>query len=423
MKINTSAIGDEFELNSLDIIKQLIKEEQISHPGKYLKIQTKKKYPSPLRKKGIQFDITIEVWPPGATRYSLLYVIECKKYKNKVPVSRIETFHSQLVQLGSFNIKGIFISNVPLQEGGFNIVQSAGIMVIRGESKDNYKIILHKDIQGSRLTKIPFFQNNFNQNKYDRISEILEERIDKRILAAFNKIVSKVNPIVNTEKLSKNDIKRIAEGELNKVNPKILSEGHVLTPEKLTAYLENNLDIKITTIHNTAHVLGLCNLEKRIIGLNSLIRGTNRELFILAHEFGHFILHHNLKIDQVAYNLFEDSSFNFSTNRHDLKNPKNWIEWQANYFATSIILPEKPFKARLHWCQQRLGFKKGIIYLDDQYHNQKDFGRLTKQMAYVLSTSQTSIIYRLQELNLIDNQSRLKTLSQIVEENNIVSFI
>ena len=77
-KLNTVEIGDKFESKSLDIIKKLIEEEQLGHMTEYIRIFQKKEYYSTLRKKNIKFDLTIEVWPPGANRYVLLYIIECK---------------------------------------------------------------------------------------------------------------------------------------------------------------------------------------------------------------------------------------------------------------------------------------------------------------------------------------------------------
>lgn len=414
--LNTTAIGDAFESRSLEIIKRLIEEEQIGHLKQHLKIFRKKGYFSHSRQKDITFDLTIEVWPPNAERYSLLYVIECKSYKGRVPVDEIETFHSQLVQLQAFNLKGIFISNSPLQEGGYNLAKSTGMMVIQGETADDYKIILHKSNKSSTKAKIPILNGTQNKDLIDAGVYLVEELVDKRILLGFKEIESNSHISYNIDRLSKKDIQEIAEEELNKIDPRILSDGYVVNYDKLIDYLRNGLNIEVEVISCQSEVLGFCNLQRQVIGINSSIRNSVREIFILAHELGHFVLHQKLKIGSTFYEYFEDPNFNFKSNRYVLNNPKNWVEWQANYFASSFILPEIPFRARLKWWQHRLNFTRGRIYLDDQYQNQKDFRLLVEKMAYTFNTSKTSIIFRLEEFDLINHQSRLKTIRQIFEE-------
>ena len=108
-----------------------------------------------------------------------------------------------------------------------------------------------------------------------------------------------------------------------------------------------------------------------------------RELYLLSHEFGHFILHQRLKIGQIEYDNFKDSKYNFKTGRHELVNPKNWIEWQANYFASALILPQNTFLARLYWVQDRLEMRRGKIYIDSQRVNRSGFYKVVKKIAYI----------------------------------------
>lgn len=412
-RISNKEVGDKFELKSLEIIEDLIKTKQISQPKEQLKIFRQKGYFSNLRKKNITFDLTIEVWPPEATRYSFLYVIECKKYKNRVPVNRVETFHSQLAQLDAFNIKAIFISNAPFQQGAYNLAEQAGFLVVQGESSEDYRIILHKTNRASGSAEIPLLKKEGNR-KLTPSSSVKE--LDSDILSLFRDLPSKDYVSYGINKLSKKEISVSAGNELNKIDKNILSIGYSLNVEKLSRYLESEYNIKIKYFFDSSETLGYCENESQKIGINKKIKGTKRELFILAHELGHFILHQKLKIGQNEYNNFEDSQYDFQVNKHDLKNPRNWIEWQANYFASSLILPEKPFRARLIWCQERQGLLVGKVYFSDNATHKKDFYTLIKRMAYLFNTTQTSIIYRLKEFQLINNQSRVKTIGQIFSE-------
>lgn len=411
-KTNTTKIGDEFESKSLGIIHKMIEEEQIGHLAKHLRIYQKKGYYSETRKKNIKFDLTIEFWPPGADNYSLIYIIECKSYSTSVPVNKVEDFHNKIQQVSGVNVKGIFISNSPLQEAGYNIAKSIGMMFVLGKSEGDYNIILYKSNRENDLKKIPFIQNTFEKNILDIGTEQVEKLIDKKILGALQTLLEEEIVI---DKLSKKDIEEIAKLELNKISPDILKNGKPLDVNSLVDYIHSEYKVEIHEIDDL-NILGTCDIKNKTIGLNKSIRGTNRELFILAHELGHFILHQKLSIEQSQYDSFDDSEYNFRTNKHDLKNPKNWIEWQANCFASSLVVPTELFQYHFFTSQKKFGKRQGKIYLDDQQCNIEDFDKIIKRMSYLLSVSKTTVIHKLNELDYIDNHQRLKSVGLVLSE-------
>lgn len=410
-----------FESKSLEIIKKVIQEEQLGHLSKHLKIFTKKdkSYYSSLRKKDIFFDITIEVWPPGATRYSLIYIIECKSYSKRVPVDDIEEFYSKIQQVSGVNVKAIFISNAPLQEGGFNVAESIGMMVIQGESANNYNIILHKATRQWAVEDqncLPFITATLHAASLGEGDKLIEKLIDRKLTEIFRKNQDARAVSYNIDKLTKVDIEGMANVILGAINPKIVSEAYPLSVKQLENYLKEQEKIKIIDFADNDSLLGWCNIKANMIGVNRLVTGSSRHLFILAHEYGHFCLHQKLQIGQESYDQFADSEYNFRKNSHDLKNPKNWIEWQANYFASSLILPKPQFLARLWRVQDDLQIRRGKFYLDDQYHNRRDFMNLTKKMAYFFNVTKTSVIYKMHEMDLIVNNSKLRSVGQIISE-------
>ncbi len=411
--MNTVEIGDKFESKSLDILKRLLEEKQLGLLTENIKIFQKKGYYSTLRKKNIQFDLTIEVWPPGAKRYTLLYIIECKDYKTRVPVNKIEDFHSKILQVAGVNAKGIFISNSPIQEGGLNFAESTGMMVIQGDSSEDFKIILHRKSRQPDSQIIPYLTITLDQNSIDSQLADIEKVVDNLIISSLEKILSNNEANFGIDKLSKKDIEIIANNELEKINPKILTDAYTLSTKKLKEYLINEFQIDFWTIEKSLP-LGSCDFRKNSIGLNSSLNNSNRMLFILAHEFGHFTLHQNLCLSQKLYDSFEDSEYNFMTGKNDIKNPRQWIEWQANYFAVSLILPKAQVLAHLWKCQDNLGIKRGELFIDDQFQNINDFNKIIIRLSYLFNVSKTSILYRLNEMNLIINRSRLKSVSQII---------
>ena len=385
-KKNTVEIGDNFEYKSLSIIRRVIDDGQLGHLSNHIKIFHRKGYYSELRKKDIVFDLTIEVWPPGATRYVLLYIIECKDYEKRVPVSKIEDFHSKIQQVAGVNVKGIFISNSPLQEGGFNIAESTGMMVIQGESSDDFKIIMHRKAESSEIRKIPFIVGTANKINFDSSTEHLEQMLDRQILNAFQLISDDLRISYNLDYLSKENIESIANTELNKIDPRTLSHGYTFNPEKLIEYISNEYGIQFSYISDS-NLLGVCNVSNNSIAINKSLKGTNREFFTMAHEFGHYTLHQKLSIGQTLYNSFEDSEFNFITGKNRLENPRHWIEWQANYFATSLILPKAALLLHLRKFQRLLNMSEGVILLTDQRSSVKEFLDLIDKLVYCFGVS------------------------------------
>ncbi len=97
--MNTVEKGDLFENLSYNIINDNLSQGKLGLIPAYCRVFQKKGYYSASRLSDIIFDISIEVWLPGADTYSLLYLIECKNYSTNVPVNKIEDFHSKIQQV------------------------------------------------------------------------------------------------------------------------------------------------------------------------------------------------------------------------------------------------------------------------------------------------------------------------------------
>jgi len=412
--MDTKKVGDEFERRGLEIITRVIGEEQLGHTAKFLKVIPQAAYYSPKRKKNVVFDMVIEVWPPGATRYTIIYIIECKNYQKRVPVKEIKSFLFDVHEIGFANAKGIFISNSPLQEAAYNIAESTGMMVIEGESADNYKIVLYKSNRNRDTAKIPFIEGTLDSTLIDTGVTLLEKQIDEQLWNALQESVDPSNISYGLDQLSKKDIEALANAELDKMNPHILSQAYHISPKSFGEFLTEAYGIELTTLKSSD--LGNCNFEANKIGISESIKGTARELFLMAHEFGHYILHQRLRIGQQLYDQFSDSEYNFNTSKHDLNNPRQWIEWQANYFASCIVLPRVPLYVRLSTLLENLGRPRGKIYVDDEFQNNKDFNEIIAKLAHRFSVSKTTVIFKLNELSWIDNHSKMKTIGTLIEE-------
>lgn len=413
MNLSSVAKGDAFEEKALEIIKKLIEDNTLYLPPDCIRIIPKAKYFSSDRQKDIIFDLSIEVWPPGADRYMMIYIIECKDYKNRVPVNKVEDFHSKIQQAFGVNVKAIFITNSPLQEAAYNFANSKRMMVIEAEA-DNTRIVLYKKSRTEDVFQIPITTESINSVLLDDGVIAISKIIDESILKSFSTDTPSVS--YSIDKLSKINIEELANQELNKINPDILSNADGIDVGLVEEYLKREYHILIHDLPWNSNCLGACNLNEKIISVHPSLKNTNRHLFVLCHEFGHFILHQKLTIDQITYDGFEDSQYDFQIDAHPLDNPKRWIEWQANYFAASLILNKESLLARIFDCQNKLGLTKDILLLTDDYYTHKIFYNILARLVKRFSTSKTTLIYRMKEQKFLKEKFRTQSAGQLIRE-------
>lgn len=336
--MNTTLKGDKFEDLAVELVHKLIEEEELLINMKYIRPYKKKKYKSLSRDGYVEFDYVIELWPPNAERYSVAYFIECKDYKNRVGVSQLKKFHNDIQEVSGANAKGILITRSLLQDGAKTYAEANGFMVVQANSIEDYKIIYHKT--ESKDNSIPTLSGIIRDEGVLGLTKIIDKQINK----AFEEF--KVGVSYNIDRISKETIEEMCNVELQEINPRILSDAENLDINKLKNHLEKKYNISVK-YHDDSSLLGYCDIANNTISLHQNVERTKRELFILCHEFGHYKLHQKLIIDQFTYNNFTESEYNFKMGKHSLTNPKHWIEWQANYFAVSMILPNTSLLAML----------------------------------------------------------------------------
>lgn len=404
--MNTTLKGDKFEDLAIDLVHKLIEEEELLINMKYIRPYKKKKYKAMSRDGFVEFDYVIEVWPPNAERYSVIYFIECKDYKNRVGVSQLKKFHNDIEEVSGANTKGILITRSLLQDGAKTYAEANGFMVVQANSVEDYKIIYHKT--ESRDNSIPILNGAIEDEGILGLTKVIDKQINKAFVE-FKEGVS-----YNIDRISKETIEEMCNTELQEINPLILTDAENLDITVLKGHLKRKYNTTVK-YHEDTTLLGFCDITNNTISLHQNVKGTKRELFILCHEFGHYKLHQRLIIDQFTYNNFTESEYNFKIGKHSLTNPKHWIEWQANYFAVSMILPKPSLLAMLWQHQQRLGLNPGKLYLDDQKENYKNYQTLLYRLSEHFNVTRPNILYRLKEIQHYENRSNLKSVSEILE--------
>lgn len=373
--MNSVAKGDLFEEKCYSIISSALHKGELGVIPNICKIFKKKKYFSVKRNSEIIFDLTIEVQPQGANKPTLVYIIECKNLGNKVPVDDVEEFESKISGLHGFQVKGVMISSTSFQRGGFSTANNLGLLLIE-VSDTGYEIVLYSKTQN---------------NNIDRIQESIRQAIYK----GFD--------IVKIEGLA-----RLSKSQINKISNNILGEFYqysntAYTLENFIQYLGDCHKLTIEIAPESSNFQGkfLPNLNKILINKN-LIGNSLKYNFVLLHEISHFYLHKNVMANKNIYEAFTDVEFDYVENKYTLQNPRNWIEWQANYLASCLALPEDKVLATVVLWQINNGIRnKGTIFLDDQPVNYDDYKSLSNILSQSFKISKTAIKYRLIDMQIL----------------------
>ncbi|NWD74442.1 restriction endonuclease [Pseudomonas gingeri] len=160
--MNTVAKGDSLEDETYAILKRELNDGRLGIIPSSGKIFHKKGYYSKEREKDIVVDISIEVWPPNAENYSLLWVCECKNYGRSVPVDDVEEFKAKLDQIAGKNIKGVIATKNSFQSGAISYARNQGIGLIRVMPNDQVSWLMHCIISNSPLTPNKLNPREFN---------------------------------------------------------------------------------------------------------------------------------------------------------------------------------------------------------------------------------------------------------------------
>ncbi|MBH8557024.1 ImmA/IrrE family metallo-endopeptidase [Hymenobacter negativus] len=388
--MNTVSKGDAFEEKSHQLIESAIQKGELGILPSAAKLFKKKGYFSQKRGENIIFDLTIEVWLPNAETYAYLWIIECKSYSSRVPVNDVEEFESKIRQVAGLNVKGVLITDSTFQSGAFSVARANGMMLIETNA-EGYNIVLQRIDR--RISLLP----DVNTPRNERSFEI--DITGKMQLFFLNLFVPDNEKVYGLQHLTPVRIQELANNLLIEYEPAELQKCMPLDLDRFMDFLSKKFGLQLNTSTslgldvNFNRILGNIDLEEKVIYIEPNIVDTPRFAFVLAHEIGHFILHSNLKINQQTYQNFEDSSFDTSIGRYRLVNPKQWIEWQANVFASMLLMPENSIRVRLISYQMHIGINhnRGFIFRDNQPVNRRDYATY----CYVFS----ALFWRKQKLN------------------------
>ena len=424
--------GKEFERKVLNIFREELEHNRLFVKSDFCKIHHRKGYYSKDRNGKIIVDISIEVFLPGESDYSILIVLECKNYNHPVPVDDVEEFFSKLQQISGANVKGIIISSNLFQIGALNYSRSKGIGLVRVFDDNKFKwiltravtgIITYKEVENVDYnirggltdenyvsTHIDFFSYYDDQYTYSAhfLFNILLNPIIEREGIGINKILVEDKEEYFVPFIPEKEIEDVSQNVLKSIEYK----SGVVSIENTIDHVNRNYDILVNFESSLGNdelgfeILGSSNFDPPTILISEKgNENPHRKKFTIAHELGHILLGHKnyLKKEYCVENDIDATGLNL-TNLKDIKR----LEWQANFFASNLLLPKENFLIEFYHLLDLLDIKNrgyGALYVDRQECNINNYYKITNTLKQIFEVSRKAISIRLKNLKLLNDPS------------------
>ena len=423
--MDTTKKGDELENKIYALFREDILNDRFWAKKECCKIYQKKGYYSESRKKNIIFDIAIEIFLPRQLTFSSLVLIECKNYNKKVPVGDVESFLMKAHQVSGGNIKAIVVSNNAFQEGAFNFSASNNIGLLRYYDRSNLDWVLTRSpsslissshaLNGCSIAYKGLRYENFDSKYFDFygcvnhsytnsiklfMSSLVKQGQDNDFLKSLAKaesINTKGSWVVKFRE--EPEIESICESLLAKIG---YNSGAV-SLKKICLFLKESYGLDVLETEDMGYgVLGQITFSPLVIKIDKGHENEARKRFTLAHEIGHFLLGHS---EYMLSEKCHESSLN-------LENPSDIgirdvmrMEWQANQFASYLLLPKNEFVQSFLEVIARYGIPNkgfGILYVDNQKCNIDAFYNVTTPLMNKYKVSRSVAKIRLKKLGFIN---------------------
>ena len=405
-KFNNQHKGDYFENLVFKKLKELIKNQDIPGVSRYNEIFLHKQYASKTAPDVmLNPDITIEVYSnSNKETWSNLLVVECKNHGRKIDNSIYREFVGNLSDYPRSGVRGIMVSSAGFTQQVITLAQSDNIaLVVLSEQSDWETIIWrkinsfeqhqfgHKVLTGEASTSYPIV---YSGNSFVTVSDLLQEcgiPMSKALHIPFmedNVICKKVEDILQNTKY-------------------LIKENFIDCCFSLIAP-----NYKFDFVEMQEDCLGKCDFKEHVITINSSL-SKHRQNFTIAHELGHIALH-----SSIVENLFSIEDRESDKNTIISKSIYGRMEYQANTFASYLLMPNIPFMAEVNKLFKEKWITTGRLYHDYQPCNIRDCNVVVGALSSKFNVSQEAVIVRLKRANLYIEGERCNPLHEHMRRNS-----
>jgi Zn-dependent peptidase ImmA (M78 family) len=430
--ISSTEKGDTLERRVRDLLQAEIDADRFWAKKSNCKVFWRKGYHSKDRGGDIIFDISIEVYLPGAKEYSILVLVECKNYEHPVPVSDVEEFFTKVQQVAASNAKAVVASTASFQSGSRAFAKSKGIALMRCFEASKFKWELRRSASGSARSTSPeeahLVEAGLSQQDFQSLAFDLYLQSPRRVT---NSLWDFFEDMVSESKLAPSEIRKVANSrtkianqvpfcekdDLESRGAKILTDlcysGGVVALESLCGReakrsgLIVNLQAANPSVATLNPVLGRVQFDPLVIDVYAQDNvNPGRDRFTLAHELAHHLLGHGRYLVRESC---DDSDF--ALQRRALVDGSDVarMEFQANFLAASLLMPRAHFIEDFSRVVRSLdlvdkGF--GHLYVDDQLCNLQNYEIVTGHLMRKYGVSRTAAKVRLEAIGLLRDARR-----------------
>lgn len=386
--MNTVEIGNELE----NLVYEWLK-ERLDIYGKYVRLNRHKAYACANGRK-IVLDISIDVYASQEfmtdNKPANIYIFECKNLKHVLDISDFDEWRGKLEDLGNTGHKLYIVSRKGFSRKTIKLAEDrhVGLIRVSNNSEPNYvltrTVVCYNNQSHSMSCLLGEIDNEDNVCYSDYVFSSLEDMLIKQNL-----------PIKNEYRVL---APQYSNDYIEEVSKNIICEYGDCT-DVLGAMLEDKAYPSVSHKAMSYDRLGYIDLLSGNICISSSLTPTDlRYRFVLAHEYGHFILHRKVLGNKISVLCDNDVT---------LKNPYignlelKELERQANRFATYLLMPTSAFVSEVFKVFRRYDIRGGFMYVDSQPCNISNYHQVTSQLSVTFRVSKLAAAYRMMELKLL----------------------
>lgn len=373
-------------------------------------IHKKKKYYCNERKGTVEFDVVIELSREGSSSPHLYVVFECKNHERSVQEDRVTDFSDKIRRIFGHAVKGVMVVSSRLQSGAENIAKNRNMGVVKYDGRG-------LDVVAERKGGIRA-ENGFVKSQiFGCESHVKALKFsayhDGSFFGSIDQFLSSIDPSLSSDgdganSKNGNAVPYISSEEFQWSTQELLTridyKGGPVDLEKICSELSLELTFTEQAVHDAEgqRILGSANFGQRSIQVNSH-ENKHRERFTIGHEIGHFYLRHDQYLRSetiVEHDLFINSEKEKFSNYQRL-------EFQANLFASDLLLPSDFLKAAVTLLRDREGMRDkghGYIFVDDQPCNYGAYNLVLLELSTFFEVSIQAIEIKLKRMGLLTDQ-------------------
>ena len=214
--------------------------------------------------------------------------------------------------------------------------------------------------------------------------------------------------------LSVREIETIADELLQKYCPGVLRKSSMTPVVEIIRHLGERTGLAFVmddlSFQGTAKILGKVNFRRKVLYLDVSLENELKAAFrfTAAHEIGHWVLHRynykNWKLEMDGSLQDDDRTLCRLENRTQ----SDWLEFQANVFAASLVTPREMFIVALKQIQQKMGINKNVgrIFLSNAPSSRRDYETIVSEISQIFHVSRGSVRVRMKTLHLIEGEDK-----------------